>query len=233
MNRYEAEEILQALTGGATPNVGDSIFFTREGWLFRPGGEGGGGEGIEGPEGPPGPQGPEGPQGPQGEPGPEGPEGPAGGLSELIEASFRRDAGNYTATNTSGGWADLSPTAEVTVPASVGDRVAVLLGGYFENQASFMNLDVVSMVGGSPQNSWGANGPVAGAISVSGASMGTSAQGNCAGYAVREVEEGDLDGGMLTLRVRYQANGSKVLRANNTQSAFVFHAINLKLKSGS
>lgn len=116
-------------------------------------------------------------------------------------------------------WTDMDNTLDLTFAAGrvqVGDWVEILANFSFSNEAPVGFLDAVSIVTGNPVNSW--SGVVIGA-----GSAGLPAWVGDAGVyhrvgggGIKQVVAGDLDAGVLLLRLRRRNSSAaaKVVEAN-------------------
>lgn len=143
-------------------------------------------------------------------------------------AIARRASTDVTVTSTT--WANFDTALDLTLDANAGDFVEVAVSGMWENQASDACLDVVSLVSGSPVNSWGSNGTPDNANTGVLAWFGSTGVFSPVGGSItRAVISGDLSGGTLTLRLRTRllAAGSKDMQAIST-APFIVMAKNLR-----
>lgn len=142
-------------------------------------------------------------------------------------ATGRRDSGNITLANTSGAWTDLDNTNfERSVQAVAGDLIEVRFHAFVQSQSNFVNLDAVSIVSGSPVTSWGAEGAATSPVSMAGGRMGSGSSGPVSALSIMPVSAADIVDGVLTVRMRYVANGGKVIDASTATSPAILTIIN-------
>lgn len=125
--------------------------------------------------------------------------------STFIGASAKatRTAGDLTLNSTT--WANVDTGLDLVIPAVVGDWIEVSVSGVFSTEVVNARLDAVSMVAGSPVNSWADDAAPDNTHNGVGAWAGFSGFA-CAvgGSIIRQVAAGDLSGGNVTLRLRYR-----------------------------
>ena len=133
--------------------------------------------------------------------------------------SANRTSSDLSLTSTS--WANLDTGLDLTMPTEVGDLIEVgMVGLHDDGGASDATyVDVVSLVSGSPVNSWSRDAaPTAGHNGTMCWRGQGGEQHTLGGSVTRKVVSGDLSAGVLTLRFRYKvASGTKTLfaTANN------------------
>lgn len=120
-----------------------------------------------------------------------------------------RSSGNITVNNTN--WTNVDNNLDITVMADEGDTLYIGVSASWENQSNRGDLDVYTVVGGSPVNS--ISGSTDGASAWTGWSGSFTAIGAVLRYIVRPA---DLSAGAVTLRLRAKTltATSKVLRAS-------------------
>lgn len=112
-----------------------------------------------------------------------------------------RTAGDITVNGTS--WANLSTTTDLVVAAETGDILEVCLSGLGGNEGVDMFIDVVTLVSGSPVNSFGSQG----AVNASGQGVlawrsNASVLTSVGGSVFWKVVAGDISSGNVTCRFR-------------------------------
>lgn len=144
----------------------------------------------------------------------------------------RRSSSNLTLNSTA--WADVETTLDMTFyEVQVGDELVYGISGLVGAEATVLALDVVTLVAGTPLNSFSARGPVLapftgseGVLAWRGATgVLTKVSGDAPPYT---VVAGDLTANSVTLRLRYATSTAtaKTLYANTIQPFDVW-AINL------
>lgn len=138
----------------------------------------------------------------------------------------RRTSGDLTLNNTS--WTNVDTGMDLVIPdALVGMFVTVELNGrWITNASVWAALDVVSIVGGSPVNSWATDGAPDASGNGVGSWMASSGQYAPFGGAIgRRIVSGDISGGTVTLRIRYRtlSAANRLLGATSTDE-FYFRA---------
>lgn len=159
--------------------------------------------------------------------------------NNAIEASTvktvlaRRTAGNVT-VNSNAAWANIDTAIDLVLPAVVGDLIEVSVSGIWGAESANVGfLDVVSIVGGNPVNSWGVGGAVVtNPQTVQGVQAWRGEQGVYCGFGgavSKRVVAGDISGGNVTLRLRAatSAASNKTFYAG-TVNPFCWHAKNLR-----
>lgn len=126
------------------------------------------------------------------------------GSSVVIDVAHkRRTAGDITVNNTS--WTDLDNNLDLVLTAAIGDEVWVSASGFWGNAGVYAFLDCVSIVGGSPVNSWASNGaPNASGQGVRSWWGKVSSDEPIGGTVARTLVSGDISSGTVTLRLRYR-----------------------------
>jgi hypothetical protein len=132
-----------------------------------------------------------------------------GNLSDLRSyqnryAQAKRTSGNITLNST--GWANVDTGLDLTLNAASGDVVEVAISANIQNQAVEAYFDVVTVVAGSPVNSFGrdnspANPPTS--YGIMGWLCGPSVAARLTGGFFRTLAAGDISAGTVTLRLRY------------------------------
>lgn len=115
-------------------------------------------------------------------------------------------SGNTTLNSTS--WANIDTGLDVTLAAQVGDDLEVAMFGLMDSQAVEVFLDAVTLVSGSPVNSFGMQ-----AAAPTSTTGGGAAGWNCpasvrvpvSGALVLTMQSGDLSSGFVTVRFRYRS----------------------------
>lgn len=128
---------------------------------------------------------------------------PSGSSVVIDVAHKRRTAGDITVNNTS--WTDLDNNLDLVLTAAIGDEVWVSASGFWGNAGVYAFLDCVSIVGGSPVNSWASNGaPNASGQGVRSWWGKVSSDEPIGGTVARTLVSGDISSGTVTLRLRYR-----------------------------
>ena len=147
-------------------------------------------------------------------------------------AVARRTAGNIT-VNSSAAWANADTALDLVLAAAVGDYVEVGISGVWGAAANVGFVDVVSLVGGNPVNSWGVNGAVvANPATVQGIQSWRGEASVYTGFGGpigRRLVAGDISGGNVTLRLRVATSTAvdKILYAG-TVNPLCWQAKNLR-----
>jgi hypothetical protein len=133
-------------------------------------------------------------------------------------ARAKRTSGNITLGATVNVWSNVDTGMDLTLNASDGDVIEYAVSGLLGNQGVEAFFDVVTVVSGSPVNSFGfgttpANPPTS--YGVVGWFHVASAQSGFIGSAFRTLVAGDISGGTVTLRLRHAptANAARTLNA--------------------
>jgi hypothetical protein len=130
-------------------------------------------------------------------------------------AHARRTAGDVVLNGTA--WADVDTAVDLTLEAYPGDIVSVSVSHHGGSEAVVACYDAVSVVSGSPVNSWAVDG------AVSATSRGvlawreeTSVEPSAGGTIARAIVAGDLSSNTLTIRLRGRTltAAAKTERAN-------------------
>jgi hypothetical protein len=146
---------------------------------------------------------------------------------------INRATGSGDITLNSGSWADLDTSTDLALAAQVDDLIEV--GGSWLVAASSTTavfFDAVSLVSGSPVNSWGVDGAVGSSVEGIQAwrcdSNSVGLNQRVGGSMMKAVVSGDLSGGTVTLRLRYKqpTAGAQTLY-NNANRRLHFWAKNL------
>jgi hypothetical protein len=132
------------------------------------------------------------------------------------------DSEDYTGgaiTLNSTTWADVSGPADLVVAAEAGDVLAVSLSALLGAEAVNGCLDMATIVSSSPVNYVSGNDGGASSLGVQAWLGPASASGNAAGTVFYTVASGDIDGGNVTLRLRYRTTAAtnKTLNASANQ----------------
>lgn len=141
--------------------------------------------------------------------------------STITVKRVKRTSGNITLNSTS--WANVDTGLDITFTGvSAGDWVDYSTGFLLASAAVNVNLDVCTVVSGSPVNYLGAAGggsDVGGMCWYSPASVDTPVSGTIA----YQVQSGDLSAGSLTLRLRYRSASAtnRTLQATSTNPCIV------------
>lgn len=133
-----------------------------------------------------------------------------------------RVAGDLTLTN-DGAWHDVPTIGDLTIAAGVSDILMVSLNCVTDKQCYF-DVELVN------SGSYIGNGDGASSQGIAGMSARTGASaGNARGSAFWTVVSGDISGGNVVLRLRYNNNSqSTKIFADSTVGPFQFGVINLK-----
>ncbi len=142
---------------------------------------------------------------------------PAGGSGTAIAMKkARRTAGNITLNSTA--WANVDTGLDLTLTGcAIGDQIVYAVAFLVNSEATGVNFDVVTVVAGSPVNSFIHRGPAAAGGSLAGwyapASVFTPTTGAAPPYT---LVSGDIDSGSVTLRLRYRTDtaANKVMQAS-------------------
>jgi hypothetical protein len=119
-------------------------------------------------------------------------------------------------------WANVETSLDLTLNAATGDVIEYAISAFANSAATDIYLDVVSIVSGSPVNSWGfattpANPPTSYGIQAFLAPSSTSPA--ISGSFFRTLVAGDISAGTVVMRLRYATGGAvnRVLNANAAQ----------------
>lgn len=131
-------------------------------------------------------------------------------------------SGNITINGTA--WANLDTTLDITLTeVAVGHIVGVWAMGYWAAEAVEGRLDVVSVVAGSPVNSWGHRGAIEAA---GGGIMAWAGRGSVfspiAGGTEKALVAGDIENGSVLLRLR-RRTGTAANKSFSASTAEEFH----------
>lgn len=151
--------------------------------------------------------------------GPTGPAGTAGASARTV-----RTAGNLTLNSTN--WADVDTALDLSIPCAVNDWVEVGVSALWNNEAVGGRLDAVSVVSGSPVNSWAddaaPNNAHDGVVSWGAAASVFTWAG---GTIIKKIVAGDLSAGVCTIRLRYRtATASNKTLLGTATDPLVFFA---------
>lgn len=126
-------------------------------------------------------------------------------------------------------WTNVDTGMDITLKADVGDWIEVNASGIWDNQGNDAYMDVVSVVGGTPINSWGQGGAIRTDDQGIVAWRGTSTQYGVIGGAIaKQIVAGDLSGGTVLLRLRMRGSSvSSHVLFTTQQIPFHWHAKNL------
>lgn len=133
------------------------------------------------------------------------------GSSQVIDLDrTTKTSGNTSLTSATE--ASVDTGIDLTLTAADGDFAEVWIQGVCGNQDFIVNLDVATIVGGSPVNYFGA-----GLASSDQGLLGWSKQNAGSTYQIltgsvhKTLVSGDISGGTVTLRLRYKASGTVTL----------------------
>lgn len=140
--------------------------------------------------------------------------------------TVRKTDGNIALQTATVAWANTSTALDLTAAAVVGDRARVSMSGLCDNEARDSFIDAVTLVGGSPVNSFANQGAVTSGPPFYGIPSwrgNTSTFVNLSGSADLVLASGDLSGGNVTIRFRSctSSNGAKTLQANTNYALTV------------
>jgi len=127
----------------------------------------------------------------------------------------KRTAGNLSLNSTT--WINLDTGLDLVIPGTsyAGDIVEVGMSGVWGAEATQPYIDVVSLISGSPVNTWAQDGAeAAGATGVSSWVGTNSVSTEFGGSIMRAIVSGDLSAGVLTLRFRYRASAATAKTLN-------------------
>jgi hypothetical protein len=139
----------------------------------------------------------------------------------------RRTSGDITLNNTS--WTDLDTGLDLTLPAAVGDVIEAQPNGKYGIQNTFVFLDAVTVVAGSPVTSFSSGTGTPASEGVTGWEGPVGAEENTFGPPISiPLASGDLSAGTVTVRLRYRNNDAttRVFKAN-TNAGFYWKLTNL------
>jgi hypothetical protein len=142
-------------------------------------------------------------------------------------ATSRRTSGNLTLNNTS--WANVDNGLDLTLAADAGDVIEAVISGLWNTAAVFNFLDVVTVVSGSPVNSFASGSAVA--ASTGEGVMSWYAPQNLinpvGGPAFYKLVADDVSGGNVVLRLRFRSSsGTNRDLLANASNPLVFVARN-------
>lgn len=118
-------------------------------------------------------------------------------------------------------WANVDTNLDLTLTAAAGDVVEYAISALVDSAATALYLDVVSIVGGAPVNSFGYGTTPANpntSYGVSGWYFASGASGGTNGSVFRTLAAGDISSGTVLMRLRY-ATGSATNRNMNATAA--------------
>ena len=124
-------------------------------------------------------------------------------------------------------WANVSTSLDLTLNASTGDVIEYAISANVANASVEAYFDVVTLVGGSPVNSFGFDAAPANPSTSYGIQAwlcGVGASLGLAGNFFRTLVAGDISSGTVTLRLRYATGGvgSRSLVAGTSQPVEVW-----------
>jgi hypothetical protein len=129
-------------------------------------------------------------------------------------------AGASSLTNNTTTWADFDNSLDLVLAASTGDVIEVAISGRWQSDATLGYLDVVSVVSGSPVNSFGLDGAPSNSH---GGITGWEGEGGVimpiSGSFFRTLVAGDISSGNVTLRLRRRnasASNKTIFTLTNT-----------------
>lgn len=141
-------------------------------------------------------------------------------------AAAKRTAGNIT-LNSNNAWADVNTGLDLTLAAAAGDVIEYSVNAYLANQAVDVFFDVVTVVSGSPVNSFArdaapANPPTS--LGFSGWLCVTGLFQQVTGSVFRTLAAGDISSNSCLLRLRYSGNAAvnRTLYADTALSLYVW-----------
>ena len=121
-------------------------------------------------------------------------------------------------------WANVSGPADLALTAATGDVVEVSFSALWQNEAVDGFLDAVSIVAGSPVNSFAQDGAPVNTSQGIMAWRGVSGQQIAiGGNFFRVLTAGDISGGLVTIRLRYRtgtATNKTLLGSTDYQQVF-------------
>lgn len=129
-----------------------------------------------------------------------------GGGGSIATDLARRVSGSITLNSTSE--ADVDTGIDLVVAAAIGDTIVVMPNGLHGNEAVIVNLDVATIVAGSPVNYFGIGlgGSDQGLLGWSKQNPGVYQP--IVGAVAYVVQGGDISGGNVTLRLRYKTSAA-------------------------
>lgn len=129
-----------------------------------------------------------------------------------VEMPINTDRKDYTGGNitlNSTVWANVNTGLDITLPAAAGQWAMVGLSGFTDSAAVDAVFDIVSVVAGSPVNSWaGTTSPVNSNYGVIGWYSPAAVPGPISGSITKQLVAGDISAGQVTLRLRYQTKAA-------------------------
>lgn len=114
-------------------------------------------------------------------------------------------------------WTNVNTGLDMAIEAQVGDVLEYSINGLVDTGAGSAGLDVATIVSAAPVNSFANAGAVTTApppYGVQGWPILASTSHEVSGSAFYTVVSGDISSGTVTVRLRYQAAGSKTLYAS-------------------
>lgn len=133
---------------------------------------------------------------------------------------------NYSGGNitlSSGAWANLSTTLDITLSAQPGDTIEASISGLLTAVAENCVFTVATIVSGAVVNVFGAAESVSGMSGFGGWFAPALAQNSqLSGYIMYSLTAADIAAGNVTLRIRYR-NSSGATRILVATAADVFH----------
>lgn len=154
---------------------------------------------------------------------------PSGGSTVAMASdSSVRSSGDVTLADSSGAWADVDNTLDLTIAAETGDTIAVAVSALVGNEGYQVGIDAATIVSASPVN-YVSGGATWGVGAWSGISSIWSMPGGTVYYT---VQAGDISSSNVVLRLRYKTSGgSKTLYAGANWPLH-FSVVNLKAAGG-
>jgi hypothetical protein len=137
-------------------------------------------------------------------------------------ARYKRTSGNITLAASLNVWANVDTGSDLTLNASTGDVIEIVISALLQSAAVETFFDVVTLVGGSPVNSFGFDAPPQNpgtSFGIAGWYVNQNVQFGLSSSAFRTLVAGDISSGTVTLRLRYAgtANTARTMSAAASQ----------------
>lgn len=131
----------------------------------------------------------------------------------------RRTAGDFSPTPSQTAWSNFDTATDVVLVAESGDVIEASVSAFVNNQNGEVNLDVVTVVSGSPVRAFSTGAAeTAGTNGVSGWYKSDNIFGQMTGSILYVLQSGDISAGTVTLRLRVRSGtaAAKAIRASTT-----------------
>jgi hypothetical protein len=148
------------------------------------------------------------------------------GVKDYADSSRSSDSIAAASAN----WANLDTALDLTLTAAAGDVIMCGLATRTSAEAVELHIDVVTVVSGSPVNSFGLRTSAPTGSTLEGIWYAqASVFANINGGSTLTLGAGDVSGGNVVLRLRYRtaSGGTRTVVATSAARPLVFYAVNL------